>query len=218
MNEIYISTDVEADGPIPGDYSMLSFASVAYEDGKEIDHFYMTLDRLPGAGQDPGTMAWWSRNIDAYEKTRILPRRPEVAMEFYVQWLDRLAKRGTLVFVAYPVTFDFTFIYWYLMHFVKRCPFGFSGLDIKTLAMAQMQTDFKATTKRAMPKAWFDADKPHTHDPLDDAREQGALYHHIHLATQGFTAEGITQAKSDQMTIDALTVQLQEYERLYGRL
>jgi hypothetical protein len=30
MNEIYVSTDIEADGPIPGPHSMLSFASVAY--------------------------------------------------------------------------------------------------------------------------------------------------------------------------------------------
>jgi hypothetical protein len=28
--EIYVSTDVETDGPIPGVYSMLSFASAAY--------------------------------------------------------------------------------------------------------------------------------------------------------------------------------------------
>jgi hypothetical protein len=30
MSEIYISTDVETDGPIPGPNSMLSFASAAY--------------------------------------------------------------------------------------------------------------------------------------------------------------------------------------------
>ncbi|SEI19125.1 hypothetical protein SAMN05192544_103397 [Paraburkholderia hospita] len=29
--EIYVSTDVEVDGPIPGPHSMLSFASAAYE-------------------------------------------------------------------------------------------------------------------------------------------------------------------------------------------
>jgi hypothetical protein len=27
MTEIYVSTDIEADGPIPGPHSMLSFAS-----------------------------------------------------------------------------------------------------------------------------------------------------------------------------------------------
>lgn len=30
MNEIYISTDVETDGPIPGPHSMLSIGSTAY--------------------------------------------------------------------------------------------------------------------------------------------------------------------------------------------
>ena len=31
MNEIYVSTDVEVDGPIPGLYSMLSVGSAAYQ-------------------------------------------------------------------------------------------------------------------------------------------------------------------------------------------
>ena len=30
IEEIYVSTDVEADGPIPGQNSMLSFGSAAY--------------------------------------------------------------------------------------------------------------------------------------------------------------------------------------------
>ena len=30
MGEIYVSTDVETDGPIPGPYSMLSIGSAAY--------------------------------------------------------------------------------------------------------------------------------------------------------------------------------------------
>ena len=31
MNEIYVSTDVEADGPIPGDYSMVCFGAIVVE-------------------------------------------------------------------------------------------------------------------------------------------------------------------------------------------
>ena len=34
MSEIYVSTDVETDGPIPGPHSMLSFASAAYRADK----------------------------------------------------------------------------------------------------------------------------------------------------------------------------------------
>ncbi|MEW8000408.1 MAG: hypothetical protein AB2795_17805 [Candidatus Thiodiazotropha endolucinida] len=34
--EIYVSTDIEADGPIPGPHSMLSFASAAYTADKQL--------------------------------------------------------------------------------------------------------------------------------------------------------------------------------------
>ena len=44
MNEIYVSTDVETDGPIPGPHSMLSFASAAYTADKVlVDTFTANL-------------------------------------------------------------------------------------------------------------------------------------------------------------------------------
>lgn len=40
MNEIYVSTDVEIDGPIPGPFSLLSIGSIAYtEEGIELSRF-----------------------------------------------------------------------------------------------------------------------------------------------------------------------------------
>ena len=40
INDIYVSVDIEADGPIPGDFSMLSLGAVAFnDDGEEIDSF-----------------------------------------------------------------------------------------------------------------------------------------------------------------------------------
>ena len=35
---------------------------------------------------------------------------------------------------------------------------------------------YRESTKPNMPKRWFDADLPHTHNALDDAIEQGALF------------------------------------------
>ena len=38
MKEIYISVDIETDGPIPGPNSMLSFGAAAFsDDGKLVD-------------------------------------------------------------------------------------------------------------------------------------------------------------------------------------
>lgn len=82
---------------------------------------------------------------------------------------------GKPVFVAYPAGFDFTFVYWYLLRFTGESPFSHSALDIKSFAMAVMKSDYRASTKRNMPKRWFDK-LPHSHIALDDAIEQGALF------------------------------------------
>jgi hypothetical protein len=46
---------------------------------------------------------------------------------------------------------------------------------MKTLAMALLKVGYRDSTKRQMPRHWFD-DLPHTHLALDDAIEQGALF------------------------------------------
>lgn len=171
MPEIYVSTDVEADGPIPGPNSMLSFGSAAYTVDKTlIGTFGANLLELPGAEADPGTMAWWKTQPDAWAECRRDPRDPAEVMPEYVGWLKALP--GPPVFVAYPAGFDFLFVYWYLIRFAGESPFSFSALDIKSYAMAVLGTPFRKTTKS---KRWFDA-LAHTHKALDDAVGQGALF------------------------------------------
>lgn len=172
--EVYVSTDVEADGPIPGSHSMLSFGSAAYlKDKTLLRTFYANLDALPGATGHPDTMAWWSEHREAYNATRKNTRPPEKVMPKYVEWLKDLP--GKPVFVAYPAAYDFMFVYWYLMKFAGESPFSFSALDMKTLAMVILGREYRKIGKRNMPKEWFDP-IPHTHIALDDAIEQGALF------------------------------------------
>jgi hypothetical protein len=174
MAEIYVSTDVETDGPIPGPNSMLSFGSAAYRADKTLlDTFTANLETLPDASPDPGTMAWWQQHADAYAATRTGLEAPETAMRRYVAWIKRLP--GKPVFVAYPAGFDFLFVYWYLIRFAGESPFSFSALDIKTYAMALLRTEYREASKRNMPRHWFDPIK-HTHVALDDAIGQGALF------------------------------------------
>jgi hypothetical protein len=174
MTEIYISTDVETDGPIPGPHSMLSLGSAAYTADKQLlSTFTANLKTLDGATPHPKTAAWWATQPEAWAACRSHQEAPEHAMRRYVSWLKTLP--GKPVFVAYPAGFDFLFVYWYLMRFIGESPFSHSALDIKTFAMALLKTDYRASTKRQMPKHWFD-DLPHSHIALDDAIEQGALF------------------------------------------
>ena len=174
MAEIYVSTDVEADGPIPGPHSLLSFASAAYTpDKKLLGAFSANLETLPGARPDPRTLAWWQQHPEAYQATRTNLEDPGAAMTRYVAWVKELP--GSPVFVAYPAGFDFLFVYWYLIRFAGESPFCFSALDIKTYAMSLLKCGYREATKKNMPKRWFDP-LPHSHVALDDAVEQGALF------------------------------------------
>jgi hypothetical protein len=174
MTEIYISTDVETDGPIPGPHSMLSIGAAAYTaDKRLLSTFSANLETLPDAMGHPETMAWWTTQPEAWAACRSDLEAPEAAMKRYVEWIESL--EGKPVFVAYPVGFDFLFAYWYLMRFVGRSPFSHSALDMKTFAMAVLRKDYRASTKRNMPRHWFD-ERPHSHVALDDAIEQGALF------------------------------------------
>jgi len=174
MAEIYLSTDVETDGPIPGPNSMLSFASAAFKPDKTlVGTFAANLELLPGAAGDPKTMDWWKSQPQAWEACRTDLQSPESAMKKYVDWIKGLG--GKPVFVAYPAGFDFLFVYWYLIRFTGASPFSHSGLDIKTYAMAMLGKDYRDSVKRNMPGRWFDP-SPHTHVALDDAIEQGKLF------------------------------------------
>jgi len=174
MQEIYVSTDVEADGPIPGPHSMLSFASAAFSvDGRRLATYTANLEPLEGACGHPETMAWWAQNPEAWQSTRVAPKAPSAAMHDYVDWLAGLD--GKPVFVGYPAAYDFMFVYWYLMRFVGSSPFSHSALDIKSYAMAMLGRPYRQSTKAQMPPRWLPT-APHTHVALDDAVEQGELF------------------------------------------
>jgi hypothetical protein len=174
MHELYISTDVETDGPIPGPHSMLSLGAAAYTADKTlVSTFSANLETLSGAQAHPKTAEWWSQHPEAWAACRKEPQSPADAMTKYVRWIRSLG--GVPVFVAYPAGFDFMFVYWYLMKFVGESPFSHSALDMKSFAMAMLKINYRESTKRNMPKRWFD-DLPHRHVALDDAIEQGALF------------------------------------------
>src|SRR3989344_3739787 len=147
MNEIYVSTDIEADGPIPGPNSMLSFGSAAYTQNKELlSTFDANLITLPGATPDSETMKWWATQPEAWSECRRDPQDATKVMPTYVRWLKGLP--GKVVFVGYPATYDFMFVYWYLIRFAGESPFYFSALDIKSYAMAVLGTTYRKATKK----------------------------------------------------------------------
>jgi len=179
MRELYISIDVETNGPIPGPNSMLSLGAVALLDGEEVGSFEQNLQELEGSAGDPDTMEWWSRQPkEIWEACRSNLFTPEAAMANFVRWISNMEKlhHAKAVCVAYPAGFDFLFVYWYIVRFGQKSPFSFSCLDMKTFAAATLRVPYRQATKKNMPREWFEGLPPHTHKALDDAREQGFLF------------------------------------------
>lgn len=183
VTEIYVSTDVEADGPIPGPHSMLSLASAAYRaddlgvaGGPKhvLATFSANLETLPGATPDPRTTAWWQAYPEAWAACRRDPRAPSAVMVEYLKWLKALP--GRPVFVGLPAAWDFMWVYWYLVRFTGERPFHEHALDVRSYAMGMRQVSFHETARSYLPKRWFDAKLTHTHVALDDALEQGAMF------------------------------------------
>lgn len=175
MRELYFSTDIEADGPIPGDNSMLSLGTVVFtETGEELGSFSANLLPLPRASSDQRTMTeFWSKNPDAWLISTRDQKPASKVIHQYIDWVKSF--EGRKAFVAYPTGFDFTFVYWYCHHFTGECPFGFQAIDMESFTMALLGLPFKDTTKQNMPPEWFPKQK-HTHVAIEDAREQGLLF------------------------------------------
>ena len=175
MAETYICIDIEADGPLPGDNNMLALGAAAFNaQGEMLGTFAVNFELCPGAVPDPKTTAWWAEQPEAYAATQVNAKPPAVALVEFENWLTTFP--GKKVAVYYPAMFDGVFVRWYFMHFLKRCPFGFGGMDMKTFACGELGTTYGETVKRKMPKEWFNANLPHTHVAMDDAVEQGFLF------------------------------------------
>ncbi|MFE7836195.1 3'-5' exoribonuclease domain-containing protein [Streptomyces sp. NPDC057474] len=188
---LYISVDVEADGPIPGPYSMLSFgAAVAGRqdaDGftaadPEQRTFYREL-RPISAQFVPEALA-----VSGLDRERLAEKgaEPGAALRQFSSWVRNVSGDAQPVMCGYPASYDWTFLYWYLIRFTGESPFGHSGcLDMKTLFATKAGIPLRAVAKRAMPQHLLSR-RRHTHHALDDAIEQAELLANL-MAWDGST-------------------------------
>lgn len=183
--DVYFSADIETDGPIPGPYSILSFALVyaGTYDGQNFRRprsfnqtFYRELKPISDEFEEEALLVN-GLNRDALMQHGM---RPEQAMQEAFEWVSSIAGGGDPVFVAYPLSFDWTWLYWYFVRFSKRgSPFGHSRcFDIKTALSVKTGFPITASGRSKVPPALLPTGK-HTHHALDDAIEQAEIFANI---------------------------------------
>ncbi|HEX6899071.1 MAG TPA: 3'-5' exonuclease [Thermoanaerobaculia bacterium] len=167
--EVYVSVDIEAAGPIPGEYSMLSIgASFIGEPGVT---FYIELKPING---NAVAEALTLNRLDLVVLARD-GEEPTVAMSQLRDWVKGAAAGRRPVFVGFNTGFDWSFVNWYFHKFLGENPFGFAALDIKSYYMGFSGCAWKQTTSSQIPGE-FQPDRPNTHNALDDAIAQGQIF------------------------------------------
>ncbi len=151
----YVMVDIEADGPIPGDYSMVCFGAVIVEPSLNRTFF----GRLKPISEQflPEALA-----VSGFSREQCLDfDDPKQVMEQFREWLAFTCKGRTL-FISDNNGFDWQFMNWYFHHFLGKNPFGFSSTNLGSLykgMQRSMFVNFKHLRKTR-----------HTHNPVDDAR------------------------------------------------
>lgn len=178
--DVYFSVDVETDGPIPGEFSMLSFAMVyaGRFDGVSFERptdyslsFEAMLRPISSRFQQEAL------DVNGIDRQRLLQEGedPAQAMARAAAWIAENTGDGAPVLVAYPLSFDWTWLYWYFMRFLGESPFNHSRcFDIKTAIAAKGRRQILASGHDSLPPA-LKSPLPHTHRALDDAKEQADI-------------------------------------------
>jgi len=163
----YIMVDIEADGPIPGDYSMVCFGAVVVEPA---------LNRTFYGKLRPISEKWVPEalKVSGFSREETLQfDPPPLVMERFEAWIKTNVSNRP-IFIADNNGFDWQFINWYFHHFLGRNPFGFSSANLGSL--------YKGLIKDTSANFQHLRKTRHTHHPVDDAMGNAEAL--LHMKTQ----------------------------------
>jgi len=180
--DAYFSADVETDGPIPGPFSMLSLALVyaGRYDGRRFERpqnydrtLYLELRPISEEFQAEAL------RVNKLDRDRLLTegRDPASAMTDASAWVRSIAGGDRPILVAYPLSFDWSWLYWYFVRFSRQgSPFSHSGcFDMKTAFAVKGRLPVSASGRSGLFPS-LQSSRPHTHNALDDAIEQAEIF------------------------------------------
>ncbi|WP_207511120.1 3'-5' exonuclease [Longitalea luteola] len=151
----YIMVDVETDGPIPGDYSMISIGAVLVDD--HLDKTFYGKCKPISDKYIPEALA-----VSGFtrEETLTFDDAASVMISF-ADWIKTVVKDRP-VFISDNNGFDWMFVCWYFHHFTGGNPFGHSSQNLGSMYKGLVKDTFQNFKHLRKTK--------HTHNPVDDAK------------------------------------------------
>lgn len=161
--EFFIVVDVEAAGPNPGDYALLSIGACTLTKAQEVFYIELVPDRQTYKDE---SMAVNQLSLDVLSQRGTPPME---AMRRFASWVGDVTPEGSsAVFAAFNAPFDWMFVCDYFHRYLGHNPFGHKALDIKALFMGLKGVPWAKTSHRHVKQHYLEArDLPH--HALEDA-------------------------------------------------
>lgn len=179
-DELLISVDIEASGDSPSNGSLLSIGACLVDDPSV--GIYLELKPVPD-------LPWSDEAEGVHKLTRDHLERngldPADAMGQLDEWVRDQAQGRWPVFVGFNAGFDWMFVVDAFWRYLGRNPFGIAALDLKSLYMGSHGVTRWGQTRKVHIERRLGVHFEHSHNALEDARDQARLAQVLLLQRRG---------------------------------
>jgi ribonuclease T len=175
----YVCVDIEASGPVPGFYNMVSIGGVVVRlvDGVHVrgEEFYYELKPV-SEGFDAHAMS-----IHGISRAHLEAHGTDarVALNEIVEWVSTIKGDGERVlFVGHNAPFDWMYVAWYFAWAGLDNPFGYNALDTKAMMMGRLGLPWRECNKERLLEEFEQLTAPNeadVHNALHDAQFQADI-------------------------------------------
>lgn len=161
---VYFCVDLEASGPVPGLYNMVSVAGVEvrWNGTRHVrgDTFYFEI--VPDfPGFEPEAMKIHGLTV---EHLQAHGKPGKQVMQDMAAWVKAHLKPGERpLFVGHNAPFDWMFVAWYFAWAGMQNPFGYNALDTKALFMGKHRIFWKSSSKERLLECYPSLTAPEKH-------------------------------------------------------
>ena len=176
---VYFCLDCEASGPVPPLFNLLSIGcTVVRRNGERHtigDTLYLELKPV-FPGFDAEAMKVCGLDADRLRKEGLDPQAALARLADWVRDHNRPSPDRP-VFVGHNAVFDWSYVAYYYAHWGMPNPFGYKGLDTKSLAMGVLGVSWNDTSKEQLERrlALPPQDPVLTHRADYDSRYQAEI-------------------------------------------
>lgn len=168
----YFVVDVEADGNIIGEHSMVCFGAVMLDRDRKLETTFYGQTKPISERWEPSALEVSGFSREEHEQFD----DPKEVMQQFADWLEDHNRNGRPILLSDNNGFDASWINYYFLKYLGHNPFGWSSRRIGDLFCGFFKSSHYRWKKHRITE--------HTHNPVDDAKGNAEAM--LYLIDQGF--------------------------------